>query len=188
MQIVKVLTRRTREQGIQLHPCLPELQPVCLPSRYPAPHAKHGTYLRVCGNIACGVKFHVAGGTDRVIWAWDGKQSPPAFIGSHDCLIDFLCGGMSKSHQQKHLRESVILAGQILFTPLTHHLQQLREQLGLRIALIIEILPHHQSRQIKIHFVQAFVLQAIQLMETRFTDDGLHFGFGRQVCCGDCHL
>ncbi len=99
-----------------------------------------------------------------------------------------LGGFVGQLGQQQHLREGVVFAGHAFLPPAAGNLQQLGEEPGAGVALVVpEVFFQHQAGQAEIDLLLAAVFQAIQGVHAALADDGGHFGFGGQVLGGQHH-
>ena len=102
--------------------------------------------------------------------------------GGDDRLVDAVGGVVGELDQEQQLREGVVLAVDALGQPALGDGQQLREEPGLVVAVVVaEVFFQRELGQQESDFVRPAALQVVQRVDARLADDGGVLGLGRDV-------
>ena len=132
-----------------------------------------------------GVEVHVTGGAERVVGAQDGLERRLAVGRGDDGLVDAVGGVVRELDQQQQLREGVVLERDTFGEPVLGDAEQLREQPGLVVAVVVaEIFFQRELGQQERDLVEPAALQIVERVDAGFADDRRVLGLGGNVGSG----
>ena len=133
-----------------------------------------------------GVEIDIAGGAERVVGAQDRLERGRAVGRGDDGLVDAVGGVVRELDQQQQLREGVVLERDALGEPAFGDAEQLREEPGLVVAVVVaEVFLQRELGQQEGDLVGPAALEIVQGVDARLADDRGVLGLGRDVGGGE---